>query len=85
MAVKLRLRKSGKRINKNYHFRLVAIDSRKSRDGRFIEELGYYNPSKTSDQFKLNIERIDYWLKCGAQPSDTVASLIKKAKKGKNK
>ncbi|MBU2541376.1 MAG: 30S ribosomal protein S16 [Candidatus Omnitrophica bacterium] len=83
MAVRIRLRKSGKSSKKNYHFRIVVADQRKARDGRFIEEIGYYNPAKKPVLLKLDIARADYWLKCGAVASDTVASLIKKAKKEK--
>lgn len=85
MSVKIRMTKIGKSANKNYHFRVVAIDSHKPRDGRSLEELGFYDPSKKPAEVKLNLERIDYWLKCGARPSDTVASLVKKAKKSQTK
>jgi small subunit ribosomal protein S16 len=62
-------------------FRIVVADSRSPRDGRFIEELGTYQPLKRGDNFSLNVERAKYWLSKGAQPSDTVASFIKKASK----
>lgn len=62
-------------------FRVVVADSRSPRDGRFIEELGTYHPLKKGDNFTLNLERAKYWLSKGAQPSDTVASFIKKASK----
>jgi small subunit ribosomal protein S16 len=62
-------------------FRIVVADSRSPRDGKFIEEIGTYNPLKKGDNFSLKLERAQYWLSKGAQPSDTVASFIKKAEK----
>ena len=62
-------------------FRIVVADSRSPRDGRFIEELGTYQPLKKGDNFQLNTERAAYWVKNGAQPSETVASMIKKSAK----
>ena len=62
-------------------FRIVVADGRSPRDGRFIEELGTYLPQKKGDKFKLDLERARYWLSKGAQPSETVASFIKKASK----
>jgi small subunit ribosomal protein S16 len=62
-------------------FRIVVADGRSPRDGKFIEELGTYWPDKKSDNVKLNLERAKYWIGKGAQPSDTVASFIKKADK----
>jgi len=62
-------------------FRIVVADSRSPRDGKFIEELGSYQPLKKGDNFTLNLDRAKYWLSRGAQPSDTVASFIKKAGK----
>jgi small subunit ribosomal protein S16 len=62
-------------------FRIVVADSRSPRDGRFIEEIGSYSPLKKSDNFKLDLERAKYWVSKGAQPSETVASFIKKAGK----
>ena len=61
-------------------YRVVAADSRSPRDGKCIEELGTYHPARSGQKFELNLERIDYWISCGAQPSDTVASFIKKAR-----
>ena len=60
-------------------FRIVVADGRSPRDGRFIEELGTYWPRKKDDNVRLNLERTKYWISKGAQPSDTVASFIKKA------
>ncbi len=62
-------------------FRIVVADSRSPRDGKFIEELGSYQPLKKGDNFTLNLDRAKYWISKGAQPSDTVASFIKKAGK----
>ena len=77
MAVRIRMRRIGKNPIKKPHFRITVFDERTTRDGRFIEELGYYNPiSKAS---KVNIERYDYWLSKGAKPTATVAIVVKKA------
>ena len=62
-------------------FRIVVADGRSPRDGKFIEEIGTYWPEKKSDNVKLNLDRAKYWVSKGAQPSDTVASFIKKASK----
>ena len=62
-------------------FRIVVADSRSPRDGKFIEEIGVYHPLKSGNNFTLQLERAQYWLSKGAQPSDTVASFIKKAGK----
>ena len=62
-------------------YRIVVADSRSPRDGKFIEEIGTYNPLKKGDNFSLKLDRAQYWLSKGAQPSDTVASFIKKATK----
>lgn len=60
-------------------FRIVVADSRSPRDGKFIEELGTYQPLQKGNNFTLNLERAKYWVQKGAQPSETVASFIKKA------
>lgn len=79
MAVKIRLKRIG---NKNRPvYRVVAADARSPRDGKCIEELGLYHPLQAKDNVQLNMERIDYWLSQGAQPSDTVFSFIKKARR----
>ena len=79
MAVKIRMKRVGA---KNAPvFRIVVADSRSPRDGKFIEELGTYQPRKKGNNFTLDMERAKYWLSKGAQPSDTVASFIKKANK----
>lgn len=78
MAVKIRLRRMG---SKNAAFyRVIVQDSRRAPTGRFIETLGWYDPKQEGNNFSLNLDRADYWLGNGAQPSETVASLIKKAR-----
>jgi small subunit ribosomal protein S16 len=62
-------------------FRIVVADGRSPRDGKCIEELGTYQPLKKGDNFTLKVDRADYWISKGAQPSDTVASFLRKAKK----
>jgi small subunit ribosomal protein S16 len=79
MAVKIRMKRVGAK-NAPF-FRIVVADSRSPRDGKFIEELGSYRPLKKGDNFTLNLDRAKYWISKGAQPSDTVASFIKKAGK----
>ncbi|MCS7188914.1 MAG: 30S ribosomal protein S16 [Bacteroidia bacterium] len=74
MAVKLRLRRDGRRHYAFFH--LVAADSRAPRDGKFIEKLGYYNPNTNPPQIQFNHERILHWLQKGAQPTETVRSLL---------
>jgi small subunit ribosomal protein S16 len=64
-------------------YRIVVADNRSPRDGKFIEEIGTYQPRKKSDTFTINLERAEYWLSKGAQPSETVASFVKKARKAK--
>jgi len=79
MSVRLRLRRDGAKKRPFYH--LVAADCRRARNGRFIEQLGYYNPIVAADAepiLVLKDERIRYWLSVGAQPSDTAAALLKK-------
>lgn len=76
MAVKIRLRRLG--AKKAPFYRLVVSDSRSPRDGKFIEEIGYYNPIAEPAVININAERAEKWLKDGAQPSDTVKSLFKK-------
>ena len=75
--VKIRLRRMG--AKKAPFYRRVVADSRFPRDGRFIEELGTYNPLKEPAEIKVDAERAQAWIKDGAQPTDTVRSLLKKA------
>ena len=79
MAVKIRMKRVG---TKNLPvFRIVVADGRSPRDGKFIEEIGTYQPLKKGDNFTIKMERAQYWISKGAQPSDTVASFLKKATK----
>jgi len=78
MAVRIRLRRIGKNPVKKPHFRISVFDERRARDGRYIEELGFYNP--LTGEVKLKKERLDFWVKNGAELTQTVASLVKKAK-----
>jgi small subunit ribosomal protein S16 len=79
MAVKIRLKRIGAKNNPAY--RLVVADGRSPRDGRFIEELGTYLPTQGDKNFQVDLERANYWLSKGAQPSETVASILKRATK----
>ena len=79
--VALRLTRQGTK-DKPY-YKVVAIDSRKRRDGRYIEQLGVYNPMIKENNYELDLDKIDAWLAKGAKPSETVASLIKKSKAAK--
>jgi small subunit ribosomal protein S16 len=79
MAVSIRLRREGAK-NRPY-YRVVVADSRSPRDGKFIEIIGTYDPKQTGQNSSFNVERAEYWISKGAQPSDTVRSLIKKQKK----
>ncbi len=74
MAVHIRLRRMGKK--KRPFYRIVAIDSRRARDGRFLETVGTYNPITKPAEVKLFEDRVSYWLNQGAQPTDTVSSLF---------
>ena len=76
MPVKIRLTRKG--AKKSPFYRVVVADSEAPRDGRFIEVVGTYDPRTDPAEIKLKQERLDYWLGQGAQPSDTVRSLIKK-------
>lgn len=77
MATRIRLRRMG--AKKAPFYRLVVADTRAPRDGRFIEEIGYYDPTKKPTVININEERALYWLKTGAQPSETAKSLLNKA------
>ena len=77
MATRIRLRRMG--TKKAPFYRVVVADSRYPRDGRFIEELGYYDPTKNPTEVKIDAERAKYWVGTGAQPSDTVKALLVKA------
>ncbi|MCL2226848.1 MAG: 30S ribosomal protein S16 [Oscillospiraceae bacterium] len=77
MMVKIRLRRMG--AKKNPFYRIVVADSRSPRDGRCIEEIGTYDPLATPSIIQVDAERAQYWIKNGAQPTDTVRALLKKA------
>ncbi len=77
MAVKIRLRRMG--AKKRPFYRVVVADSRSPRDGRFIEEIGYFNPIADPEELKINVEAAQKWLATGAQPTDTARALLKKA------
>jgi len=77
MAVKIRLRRMG--AKKAPFYRVIVADSRTPRDGRFIEEIGYYNPITEPAEVKIDAEKAKEWMANGAQPSDTVRRLFKKA------
>lgn len=77
LATRIRLKRLGAKHDP--HYRIVVADSRKQRDGRAIEELGYYSPAGSHPDFQVNAERARHWLDLGAQPSDTVRSLLRKA------
>ena len=76
MAVKIRLRRMGKK--KAHFYRIIVADSRSPRDGRFIEELGYYDPMTNPATIKLEGEKVEKWLATGAQPTETVKSILAK-------
>lgn len=76
--VRIRLTRQG--AKKKPFYRVIVADSRSPRDGRMIEQLGYYNPMVEPPELKIDVARADAWMKNGAQPSDTVVSLIKKAR-----
>lgn len=76
MAVKIRLRRMGAKKAPNY--RIVVADSRYPRDGRFIEEIGFYNPMVEPAEVKVDAEKAKKWIANGAQPTDTVKALFKK-------
>lgn len=76
MAVKIRLRRMG--YKKNPIYRIIVADSKSPRDGRFIEEIGYYDPTKEPAVVKIDAEKAQKWIANGAQPTDTVKALLKK-------
>lgn len=77
MAVKIRLKRMG--AKKNPFYRIVVADARSPRDGRFIEEIGYFNPCVEPNELNVNTEAAAKWLATGAQPTDTVKDLLKKS------
>ena len=79
MAVKIRLKRMG--ANKKPFYRVVVADSRASRDGRFIEEIGYYDPLPKQEKLVVKEARLEYWVKNGAQVSEALKSLLRRQKK----
>ncbi len=79
MAVKIRMQRFG--AKKRPFYRVVAADERAPRNGRFLEQVGLYDPMTKPSMIKFNDERLNYWLSVGAKPSDTVASLIRRQKR----
>lgn len=79
MAVVLRLSRAGTHKAPFYH--VVATDSRKPRDGKYLEDVGIYDPTRRPERIELKAERIEHWLKLGARPSQTVAAVLKRAKR----
>lgn len=77
MAVKIRLRRLG--AKKAPFYRVVVADSRTARDGKFIEEIGYFNPMTKPEEIKIDAEKAKKWIANGAQPTDTVRALLKKS------
>lgn len=78
MSVKIRMTRTG--ANRDISFRVVATDSRSPRDGKSLENLGWYDPKKTGVNYSLKLDRIEHWVGNGAQMSDTVRSLVRKAR-----
>ena len=78
IMVRIRLTRRG--AKKRPFYRVIATDSRSPRDGRFLEQLGFYDPMKTPHEVKIDLECVDHWLSVGAQPSDTVGRLIKQVR-----
>lgn len=81
IMVAIRLNRQGSKDRPFY--KIVVVDSRDRRDGDFIEQVGTYNPMAEGENFTLNLEKVEKWIANGAQPSETVASMIKKAKAAK--
>lgn len=79
MSVKIRLARFGSK--KRPVYRVVVTDIRNARDGKFIERVGWYDPRQQADNLKMDLERVDHWISNGAQPTDTVNGLIKRARK----
>lgn len=77
MAVKLRLARAG--AKKRPFYRIVAADSRSPRDGKFIDQLGHYDPTQNPALMRIDMEKLDRWLKVGAKPSQTIKELIRRA------
>jgi len=81
MAVVIRLRKPGKAIKRRYHYKIVVVDKQTKKEGRFTEQIGFYDPSKNPKILSIDLDKYDAWVKKGAKPTQTVRSLAKKFKK----
>jgi small subunit ribosomal protein S16 len=81
--VRIRLRREGAK-NRPY-YRIVVADQRSPRDGKFLELIGTYDPKKQGENYTLKLDRAEYWIQNGAQPSETVASIIKKVRRASKK
>ncbi len=79
MAVSIRLRRQG--TTNTPYYKIVVADARSPRDGKFIEIIGNYDPKKAGQNANLDLERAEYWIRHGAQPSETVASIIRNARR----
>ena len=79
MSVKIRMTRTG--ANRDLHYRVVATESRHPRDGQHLEILGWYSPGRGSENFSVNLERVEHWVSRGAILSATVASLIRKVRR----
>jgi small subunit ribosomal protein S16 len=79
MAVKIRLQRFG--AKKRPYYRIVAADSRYKRDGRFLEQVGTYDPKQDPAVVKVELDRVDHWLSVGAKPTNTVASLLRRVRR----
>ncbi|MDB6153836.1 MAG: rpsP [Chthoniobacteraceae bacterium] len=79
MSVSIRLRREG--TTNSPYYKVVVADQRSPRDGKFIEIIGNYDPKKQGDNAQIDVSRAEYWISKGAQPSDTVRSLIKRVRK----
>lgn len=83
MSLRIRLRKPGRSIKRRYHYKIVVDEARSKKEGKFVTEVGYYDPSKNPEFLFINLEKYNEWVKKGAKPTDTVASLVKRFKKRK--
>ncbi len=81
--LKIRLMKPGKSVKRQTHFKIVVMESKKARDSSFVEQLGYYNPSRK--MLNIDLTKYEEWLKKGAQPTETVVSLVKRYRKNQEK
>lgn len=79
MSVSIRLRREG--TKKRPFYRIAVADKRSPRDGRFIELIGTYDPKQKGENYNIKLDRVEYWIRNGAQPSETVNSIIRKARK----